>query len=431
MITGTSIAIAVFISAVLLFVVNSVQVYNAKPGEVTNRCPSCDHAFEELAAEDSSDAFASASDAQWYDALTGWNYDRFCGHDDMRVILGELRRRDEHNNKKVTLVIGGGGFGNQLDTILASMVGALITNRTIQVNHLFPVLHLLMPTSSFSAWNHISSEDYTRIRYSNQSSMTTKRVKFNDFIEGVDSEYDELILTDIPNGYTSSYTKINVALRKYLQRGKFDYSSSKVMQCLSREFIRPAPAVTQKLREVVNSFGSRVSVGIHLRKSDNSMAAYMNVTKASKKGLDLRGSETKRHGCTHDFTFRGCLLKYHDNLSKTIFPKKIVYFVAADALESYEVVKKLMIQRNATVIRSEGAPTHTGREWGESPDKVDADRLNGEVKALVDFFTLIHTDHYLANCRIGGNTFSWNIFNSRLGAPSSLGENELCKLCQE
>lgn len=376
-----------------------------------------------------------ANNREWYAALSKVRYQSLCERDGIRTVIEELRGRGEETHKTLVWVAYGGGLGNQLDTILASLIGALVTNRTLRIRYTFPVLDYFEPTSAFSKWSFLDTYDPERDLSLGSTNVSAPRVKFSDFLQGEYADAQDVILYDVPTGDTSSSEIIMRELSGYLRNRGIDSSAiEEAIQCLSREFLRPKPVVVDKLREVVTSFNGAVSVGVHLRKSDSSMAAYMNVQTRGRArrrlSLDLSGAEIQRHGCTHDFTFRGCLLKYHDKVASMVYPRGVVYYVAADAVASYGVVKEVMAQRNTTVFRSDGVPTHTGRHWhapqASSQASGEKGGMDGDLKAVLDFFTLVHVDHYIANCPFGGSTFSWNVHNARLGAPSIHGEDGLC-----
>ena len=371
---------------------------------------------------------------EWYTALTRDRYQSLCGRDGMSAVIEELRGRSENTHQTLVWVASGGGLGNQLDTVLASLIGALMMNRTIQIYYTFPVLDYFEPTTAFSKWKFLDVYDPEQNFYLGSSKMPALRLKFNKLLVGEYSNAQDVILYDVPTGDPSSNDMINKELSRYLRDKDVGCSAIEAMQCLSREFLRPRPVVMNKLREVLTSFNGRVSIGIHLRKSDSSMATYMKVqTRRNARrrlSLDLSGDHFHRNGCTDDFTFRGCLLKHHDEFVNLMYPLSVVYYVAADAVASYGVVKEVMAHRNTTVFWSNGVPTHTGRHWHSAQSSLqnsgDANSTDGNLKAVLDFFTLIHVDHYIANCPLGGSTFSWNIHNARLGAPSIHGEDRLC-----
>ena len=301
-----------------------------------------------------------------------------------------------------------------------AQIVALVSNRTLQVmTRGSALLSLLVPSSSFNGWHkELASEN------------DAKHIPYRELLH--ETYHDKhVIVTDLPPNPTDKDKHALHALQKYLRRAHRNVSSDDVVGCLAAEFIRPGPAVRSELDRIAQNFREKISIAVHLRVSDWDMAVYMgnptalsmqnSATHHRKLGLDYTGAARRKSGCITDFTWGGCIYRYHDVLQRHQ-NKSVVYFVAADSISNVKRFEETMSQKNASIFRSPGHPIHTGR-----PTHTErANETHGAKKALLDFLLLASADYFVGNCPVGGSSFTWNVYNMRLRASSALGLGDVC-----
>lgn len=378
-------------------------------------------AFSEREQNDLSD---SIQDRGW--SKTNTERASICNHGGMREILAELRTRNPGTHGTATYISGGGGLGNVFHRILIAQITALVSNRTLRVFYeMQPMLELLVPTSAFYGWESNGSVD-----------IDSRQIRYEILLQGKLNHTRHVVITGIPAKVPTNDKHTMNSLRAYLNSHNLKAEPVQVAGCLSAEFLRPGPTLIEALGQLAPNFSGKTSIGVHLRVSDRDMAIYMgNPTMISllsrgpgnttihgrRLPLDYTGSQRRASGCITDFTFAGCIDTYYNSLTR--LNASLVFFVAADSMANAEAFSKLLAAKNASVVRSPGHPTHTGRP-GHTADTINGTR--GAIKALVDFLLLTSTDYVIGNCPATGSSFSWSIFNHRMRLRSSFGLDAVC-----
>jgi len=308
----------------------------------------------------------------------------------------------------VVLIRSGGGFGNEMNTVMKALLLGLTFNRTLCAHE------MKSQTMKFI------SSPLTAAFDANRKPACDAMMK------------EEMYYTAVEVAPTDKY----VALDAGGWSGKVDYGFkafsnlaltyrndfSEIISCLSNTFFRPNEEVRRFIAPYLRRIrDADISIGIHIRSGDFAMTRYQGYV-----GSRVLSLNRHRRGSISEAELSR---KIMDNLPlqcSTIQAALIhtVVFVGSDRLTNTSVWQKLSPM--VTVLKTPGHPVHTGRS------AVAVSRREGALKAVADFFLLTEVEWFASNVNYMasvGNTYARNVHQRR--APSRerferLGPNYDC-----
>jgi len=287
----------------------------------------------------------------------------------------------------------GGGFGNELNTLMRATLIALQLNRTLCAHS------IKSQTMGFLSSPLAAAFDPAR------ESACTAMMKTTEEFTKVRNVRDKRVAihTGTWNGADRDFKAVESLAHKYrIQRAH-------VFGCISNVLFRPNEEVRRYVAPYLQHFrGADISLGVHIRSGDFAMARHQGY-----EGTRLLSLLEGREG---SITEKSLARKVFKNTPLQCSaagtpPTRAVVFVGADRETDPSVWRNLTSV--VTVLKTPGHPTHTGRP------STKASEGEGALKAVADFFILTEVEWFASNINYAtlfGNTFAMNIHHHRAPA---------------
>ena len=293
----------------------------------------------------------------------------------------------------VIVMRSGGGFGNELNTVMKAILVGITLNRTVCAHE--------MNTRTMAFLASPVTVAFDKSRRPACAAMTKNIMHFTS-VNSVPTNKDVALDTGSWSGKKDRGFEAfgNLALT-------YGADYNMILSCLSNALFRPNEEVRRFIAPYLRYFREAdFLLGAHIRSGDFAMASYQGYSggRLLSLGRHRRGSISEIELSRK--IMRNLPLKCF--MAETTPVHSAVVFIGSDRVTNMSVWQTFAPL--LTVMRTPGHPVHTGRS------AVAVSERGGALKAVADFFLLTEVDWFVSNVNYMatvGNTYARNVHQRR------------------